>query len=118
MYHPGKIVEIFSDRGNGVASAEATTQATVEMWDDNILTFSVHPKLKQKIKAGDLVLVDYTPVQVSKMMAAPRNLIVKILRDKSGERVWDKYREFHKNRAATMMSAQSVVAPQAPAMYR
>ncbi len=118
MYHPGKVVAVFQHgRRNEVESADGTVQATVEMWDDNILTFSVHPKLKQKIRSGDMVLVDYTPVPVSKMMAAPRNLIVKILRDKSGERVWDKYREFHKNRAATM-SAQSVMAPQAPAMYR
>lgn len=119
MYHPGKVVDIFSDRNKEIESAEATTQATVEMWDDNVLTFLVHPKLAGKLKAGDLVLVDYSPGGTSKAVPVPRNLIVKILRGKSGAHAWERYKEFHKNqRAAAMSAVPAGIVPQQPAMYR
>lgn len=119
MYHPGKVIEIFSYRGREIESAEATTQAAVEMWDDNVLTFLVHPKLAGKLKEGDIVLVDYSPSGASKAVPVPRNLIVKILRGKSGARAWERYKEFHKNqRVAAMSAVPAGIVPQQPAMYR
>lgn len=111
MYHIGKVVEIFSNRDLEVKSAEATVQATVEMWDDNVITFMVHPKLVRNIKVDDLVLVDYSPS--SKNIPVPRNLIVKILRGKKGQEAWEKYRSFHRSRPS-----QGAIAPPSPAMFR
>ena len=40
MYHPGKIIEIFS-ASKDVKSTDTSIQVTLEMWDENILTFQI-----------------------------------------------------------------------------
>jgi len=61
------------------------------MWDENVLTFLVDPKIAAKIKKGDYVLVDYRPMD---KVPAPRHTIVKILKPDVGKRVWNSYKDF------------------------
>jgi hypothetical protein len=96
MYHPGRVIEVFSSKDKDVESAEETTQATLEMWDENIITFLVAKKIAGKIKKGDIVLVDYR--LISEKVPVPRHVIVKILKGEKGEEVWGKYKEFYENR--------------------
>ena len=58
MYHPAKVIEIFST-GKDVKSSDTSIQVTLEMWDENILTFQINSKLGKIAKEGDIVIVDY-----------------------------------------------------------
>ena len=60
MYHPGKVIAVLSARDKNI-SADNSVQATLRMWDENVLTMAVSPKIASKIREGDLVLVDYRP---------------------------------------------------------
>ena len=93
MYHPGRVVSVLS--GKDVVSSDASVQAVTDMWDRNVLTFDVAEKLKDKIKEGDIVLVDYTPL---KDMPAPKHVIVKILKGSKGKEIAEKYNEYYKSK--------------------
>ena len=92
MYHPGKVIAVLSPKDKGVLSADASVQATMKMWDDNVLTMLVATKLASKIREGDMVLCDYRP-EKGLSVPVPRNTIVKILKGKAAERMWQEYRE-------------------------
>ena len=94
MYHPGKIIAVLSPKDKGVISADASVQATMKMWDDNVLTMLVATKLASKIREGDMVLCDYRP-EKGLSVPVPRNVIVKILKGKAAEKMWQEYREVH-----------------------
>ena len=93
-YHVGKVLEVLSDKDT--ESSDSSVQAVVETWDENVITYLVDPKLKEKIKVGDIVLIDYNPTE--KQPFRPREIIVKILPKEKGERVWNYYKEFFKRR--------------------
>ncbi|VVC01845.1 Uncharacterised protein [uncultured archaeon] len=97
MYHPGKVIAVLSPKEKGVIASDASVQATMKMWDDNVLTMSVEPKIAPKLRAGDIVLADYRP-EKGMSVPVPRNIIVKILRGPSAERMWQTYREIHEKR--------------------
>ncbi len=61
MYHPGKVLAVFSTKDKNVRG-ESNVQATLEMWDENVITFLVAPEIAESIKKGDIALVDYRPV--------------------------------------------------------
>ena len=94
VYHPGKIIAVLSPKDKGVISADASVQATMKMWDDNVLTMLVATKLASKIREGDMVLCDYRP-EKGLSVPVPRNVIVKILKGKAAEKMWQEYREVH-----------------------
>ena len=99
VFHPGKIVEVFKPGDSGVESADDSTQALVEMWDNNLLTLLVEPEIAGKLKTGDTVLVDY---RVNNEKApVPRQIITKILSGAKAKRIWDKYTAFFKKRKET-----------------
>lgn len=98
MYHPGKVVAILSPSDKGVASSDASVQATLRMWDENVLTMLVAPKIAGKLREGDIVLCDYRPEQ-GMSVPVPKNLVVKILRGKQAERMWAEYREVHEKKS-------------------
>jgi hypothetical protein len=112
MYHPGKVITVLSPRDNGVVSADASTQATLRMWDENVLTMLVAPKIASKIKEGDMVLADYRP-QKGLSVPVPNNVVVKILRGKSAERMWQEYKEIYekkkKNERVDKQAQQSYI---------
>lgn len=97
MYHPGKVVAVLSPKDKGVLSADSAVQATLRMWDDNVLTMIVDRKIAGKIREGDLVLVDYRPER-GMTVPVPRNVVIKILKGKSAERMWHEYREVHEKK--------------------
>jgi len=98
MYHPGKIVAVLSPSDKGIVSADASVQATLHMWDENVLTMLVAPKIAKKIREGDIVLCDYRP-EGKMSVPVPRNVVVKILRGRQSEKMWQEYREVHEKRS-------------------
>ena len=96
MFHPGKIIFVFNC-GKDEVSADNEAQATVIMWDENMITLEVHPRLKGKVKEGDIVLVDYRPEE-KLSVPVPKQAIVKILRGKKAKDLWAEYAEYHDKR--------------------
>ena len=97
MYHPGKIIAVLSQKDKGIQSADSSVQATIKMWDENVLTMLVAPRLASKVKDGDMVLCDYRPAK-GLSVPVPRNIIVKILAGKAAEKMWQEYREIHEKK--------------------
>jgi len=98
MYHPGKVVAVLSPSDKGILSADASVQATLRMWDENVLTMIVAPKLSTKIKEGDVVLCDYRPEE-KMSVPVPKNIVVKILKGKQADKMWAEYREVHEKKS-------------------
>lgn len=96
MYHPGKVLEVFNPKDKKIKCAEGTTQAIVEMWDENMFTFLVAENIAQQIKPGDIALVDYR-IQSEKIPIA-RQTIIKILEKDKGKKVWNTYKEYHQKK--------------------
>ncbi len=93
MFHPGKVVRIFKPQDADVVSSDSLVQATVRMWDENLLTLDVSLKLAGKVKEGDVVLVDYSPKKVGGA-AVPSHTVVKIIRGKRAESLLKDYESF------------------------
>ena len=64
MFHVGKIVEIFSGDDKNIMAFDNSTQALLDMWDENMITLSIDPHISKSIKKEDVVLVDYRPRRV------------------------------------------------------
>lgn len=92
MYHPGKVLKVFSKSDREVTAADSTTQALLFMWDENVLTLLVDAKLAGKLKEGDIVLVDYRPLSgCSPPM--PRQIVTKVVHGKKAEALWKEYEQ-------------------------
>jgi len=93
LYHPGKVIEVFgSDKK--IKSINSTIQVTLEMWDENILTFEINSKLGKIVKEGDIVIVDYSPKSEKNQL--PKHEITKVLKNQTGQKMWKKYKEYLK----------------------
>src|SRR3990172_7467360 len=103
MYHPGKVVKVFSGKDTDVRSSDATTQVLVEMWDENVFTFIVDPHISD-VKEGEVVLVDYTPL--SSTNPTPKHLVVKVLKGKTADATWNRYKKYYENRKKTAPKQQ------------
>ncbi len=99
MYHPAKVLKLFSPKDKEVISADDSLHALVEMWDENIFTVLVDDKLASKIKEGDVVIVDYYPL--SPQSQVPKRVVTKILRGKGAEFLWNTYKSYHKKQILT-----------------
>ncbi len=111
MYHPGKIIEVFRPGDKDVVSGDTGVQATIRMWDENVLTFLVSPKISGKIKAGQMVFVDYSPDPAHRP-PVPAHVVLKIVSGKKAEEVWKAYREVYerqKKAANPQHPAQSYI---------
>ncbi|MFH1225600.1 MAG: hypothetical protein V1676_07425 [Candidatus Diapherotrites archaeon] len=91
MYHVGKVLAVYGAGKKDTASADMVTQATVEMWDEFMLTFRVDDVIAPALREGDIVLVDYSPVGQAPV---PRNMIVKILKGAAGKKAWKLYKDY------------------------
>jgi hypothetical protein len=111
MYHPGIVLEVFKTKDKNVQSADNSTQATLEMWDDNLITVLVESQLSKTIKKSDIVLVDYRPMQNTPV---PRLTVTKILRGTAGKDIWKRYREYQKKvkTSKTPIQMQKLPVPQ------
>jgi len=108
MYHIGKVLEVWSGKA---VKGDDSVQATVEMWDENIITLKADTKISKQLKAADFVLVDYTPI-IAGASAVPRQVITKVLDAKAGERTWQTYKEFHKKQKAAKAGAAAAAQMQ------
>ncbi|MBS3155364.1 hypothetical protein J4404_02605 [Candidatus Woesearchaeota archaeon] len=94
MYHPAKVLNVLSHKDKGVISSDESTQAVLEMWDDNQFTFLVDEKISSSIKQEDIVLVDYRSSSNTTMI--PNHKIIKIFDKETGEKIWSVYKDYHK----------------------
>ena len=109
MYHPGKVIEVLRASDKDVKTADPSTQACVRMWDDNILTLLVAPKLASLIKPNQIILVDYRPSPEHRQ-AVPNHTIVKIIEGKKAETLWTAYRDMHdRQKRTTAPPAQNYI---------
>ncbi|MBI4052798.1 MAG: hypothetical protein HY394_02050 [Candidatus Diapherotrites archaeon] len=97
MFHVGTVVKVLGKNDKSVIAADYSTQALLEMWDENIITLTVDEKLVSEIKEKDIVLVDYSP-SILGSNAVPKHTITKILRGKTGEETLKAYERFHRER--------------------
>ncbi len=88
MFHPGKVLNVHKEKNN--------TQATVEMWDENLFTLHVSPNLASKLKKEDIVLIDYSPI--SDKLPIPKQNIIKIFDKK--DTIWGTYKNYFKKKKA------------------
>lgn len=111
MYHLGKVLEVFRPSDKGVESADTTVQAVMRMWDENVLTMLVAPKIAGKVKEGQVVLVDYRP-SPGMRTPVPNHMVVKILDGKRAENAWKAYRDIYEKqrRSEKPQPAQSYIA--------
>lgn len=109
MYHPGKILEVFNPKDKSIKCSEETTQAVIEMWDDNMFTFLVAENIANKIKEGDIALVDYRIT--SERVPIARQVIIKILEKDKGKRVWEKYKDYHNKKQEQIQSTKPTKMP-------
>ena len=94
MYHPGKVIEVLRPADKDVTSADTSVQAICRMWDENVLTLLVAPKIAASVKPGQVALVDYRP-SPDHQPPVPNHTIVKLIDGKKGELVWSTYRDMH-----------------------
>ncbi len=95
MYHIGKVLEIFSGEDKNIIGFDNSSQAMLDMWDENLITVLVETHLGKSIKKDDVVLVDYTATQTG-----PRMVIVKVLKGELAKRSWKQYKDqFEKMRS-------------------
>jgi len=104
LHHPGEVIEVFRPEDK---SADNDTLATVKMWDENVLTLVVDPKIAKEIKIGDKVLVDYRSVSLGSMLA-PKQLVTKIMEKEKAERIWKEYKEYYQRQKKIVTQPQQV----------
>ncbi|VVB58794.1 Uncharacterised protein [Candidatus Anstonella stagnisolia] len=106
MYHPGKVLKVFSKADKDVIAADTTTQALLMMWDENVLTLLVDAKLAGKVKDGDIVLVDYRPL-AGLTAPMPKQIVTKVIRGKKADALWKEYEQVRaRQRQAAAAAAQ------------
>jgi hypothetical protein len=88
MYHVGKVLEVFNTTDKNVVTFDNSTQAMLDMWDENLLTLQIDPHISKSIKKEDVVLVDYTATPTG-----PKMIVVKILRGELARRTWKQYKQ-------------------------
>ena len=96
MFHPGKVLRVLNN-GKDEISADGVAQAVIIMWDENLVTLEVSSKIKAKIKDGDIIIVDYRPME-KLGVPVPRQTITKILKGKKAQEIWTEYTEYHEKR--------------------
>lgn len=105
MYHIGLVQELVSPGAKGMVSADTSVQAVVRMWDENLLILGVDRRIARKVKKGDYVLADYTPLSPDSNHR--KLVIIKALPSEEGGRVWTEFREeFEKRRNRAQQQQQ------------
>ncbi|MBN1940745.1 MAG: hypothetical protein JW772_01025 [Candidatus Diapherotrites archaeon] len=92
MFHIGKILHVYRASDKDVIASDSSVQATVEMWDNHLLTIGVKSGIGAELKQDDVVLIDYAPS--SQNIPVPKQVAVKILRGETAKKTWGAYKEF------------------------
>src|SRR5271157_4118803 len=90
----------------GVVSSDESVQAVIKMWDDNLLILGVDKKLSKKLKRGDFVIADYTPMAAESPNR--KMLIIKILPESDGNKIWGEFQDELEKKRAQQMSFQQM----------
>lgn len=105
MYHIGMIQYVILPDRKGVISADETVQAVVRMWDNNLLILLVDKKIGKRVKSGDYVLSDYTPMSPT---SKHRKLyITKILPKNEGSKIWKEFEKEYTRRKVAIQQQYS-----------
>jgi hypothetical protein len=96
LFHPGKVLRVFRATDKEIISSDSSTQALVQMWDENIVTVAIKNEIGDKVKESDIVLIDYAPS--SPNIPVPKQVAVKILRGEIAKKTWKEYEEFNASR--------------------
>ncbi|MDO8625825.1 MAG: hypothetical protein Q7R47_07095 [Candidatus Diapherotrites archaeon] len=96
MFHPAKVSQVLRIDDKTVFGTDKSVQAVLFMWDDNLVTVDVEPQLGEKIREGDIVLVDYSPKYST--IPVPKQSVVKLLRGAAAKQLWNSYQERNKKR--------------------
>ncbi len=92
MFHLAKVIEVIFPEDKGSKSAENTTHALLQMWDDNMIIFRANPAIAKDLKEGVYVLVDYSPIPVGGA-PVPRHEIVSIVSEAKGKKIMAKLKD-------------------------
>jgi hypothetical protein len=97
LYHIGLIQYVISPKSKGMMSADLSVQAVVRMWDENLLILGVDKRLSLKVKKGDYILADYTPLSPE---SGHRKLsVIKIIPTDEGRAIWEEFQsEFERRK--------------------
>ena len=91
MYHLGIVRHVIAPGKDGAVGSDASVQAVLRMWDDNLLILGVDAKIGKRIKTGDYILADYSPMGPK---ARHRKLLItKILSRTEGESLWAEFQD-------------------------
>lgn len=93
MFHVGKVLRVFRPGEKEIVAADSSVQATVLMWDENLLTVGVDPNISEKVKETDVVIVDYNPMYTT--IPVPKQVVVKIVRGELAKKVWKDFSDYH-----------------------
>jgi len=96
QFHIGKVLKVIR-QGKDVIASDSSVQAIVEMWDHNQLTLTVEEAIAGQLKANDIVLVDYNPIN-GISPPVPKQVIVKILKGKQGKECWELFKKYYSER--------------------
>lgn len=107
MFHVGKVLKVFGSDEKTAIGHDKSVQVLLEMWDENLLIVGCEDGLGEKIKEADVVLVDYTPLNVN--APVPRQIIVKLLRGELGKKTWERFGTYNEKRRAD--SGDSIQQP-------
>jgi hypothetical protein len=95
LYHIGMVQHVISP-GRGIVGSDASVQAVVKMWDENLLILGVNRKIAKIVKKGDYVLADYTPL--SDESPHRKLMLIKILPLEAGSRIWAEFQDEYDRR--------------------
>lgn len=99
--------------GRGIMSSDASVQAVVKMWDENLLILGVDKKIAKIVKKGDYVIADYTPL--SDVSANRKLSLIKILPVEAGSKIWAEFQDEYDRRRTR--PAQQQQPPQQALRY-
>ena len=106
MYHIAKVIELMPWDEKGAKFSESSSYALLEMWDENIIVFSVSPKIARDVKANDFVLVDYSPIAVGGA-PVPKHEVCAILSEAKGKKIWVKLRDYLAKKRGPMSAEEA-----------
>ncbi len=106
VYHIGIAEHLIIAGKSGVVGADKSIQSVVKMWDGNLLILSVGEGIGAKIKKGDYVLVDYTPL--SPDSRNKKLQIIKILPQNEGSKIWAYFQDEIERRQALLRQQRNV----------
>ncbi|MCX6775756.1 MAG: hypothetical protein NT130_02830 [Candidatus Micrarchaeota archaeon] len=108
VYHPAKVLMVFTPGDKELESADKHTLAMIKTWDENLMILLVDEKIENIIKKDDTVLADYRPHENTPV---PRQIITKILRGKMADATWKQFAE-HFEEVKKRAGIGTSVAPQ------